>query len=100
LGRFGRLTLSRGAFFQRMTLKKCTLWATWCPPGGPELQVLESLHRELGVQHLAIVAVDASGSMPVVREYAGAQGLRSRSSLTRAATSSAHTVSWVCPPRS
>ena len=24
-----------------------TFWATWCPPCGPELKVLESLHREL-----------------------------------------------------
>ena len=52
-----------------------TFWATWCPPCGPELKVLESLHRELGVQHLAIVAVNASESMPVVREYARARGL-------------------------
>lgn len=52
-----------------------TFWATWCPPCGPELKVLESLHRELGVQHLAIVAVNASESMPVVREYTRARGL-------------------------
>ena len=37
--------------------------------------MLESLHRELGVQHLAIVAVNASESMPVVREYTRARGL-------------------------
>jgi peroxiredoxin len=52
-----------------------TFWATWCPPCGPELKGLESLHRELGVQHLAIVAVNASESMPVVREYSRALGL-------------------------
>jgi peroxiredoxin len=52
-----------------------TFWATWCPPCGPELEVLESLHRELGVQRLAIVAVNASESMPVVLEYARARGL-------------------------
>lgn len=52
-----------------------TFWATWCPPCGPELKVLESLHRELGAQDLAIVAVNASESMPVVREYSRAQGL-------------------------
>jgi peroxiredoxin len=52
-----------------------TFWATWCPPCGPELTVLESLHRELGVQRLAIVAVNAGESIPVVREYAKARGL-------------------------
>jgi peroxiredoxin len=52
-----------------------TFWATWCLPCGPELKVLESLHRELGVQHLAIVGVNASESMPEVREYSRARGL-------------------------
>jgi peroxiredoxin len=52
-----------------------TFWATWCPPCGPELEVLESFHRELGAQRLAIVAVNASESVPVVREYARARGL-------------------------
>jgi peroxiredoxin len=37
--------------------------------------VLESLHREFGAQRLAIVAVNASESVPVVREYARARGL-------------------------
>jgi peroxiredoxin len=52
-----------------------TFWASWCPPCGPELTVLESLQRELGVQQLAIVAVNAGESMPVVREYSRARGL-------------------------
>jgi peroxiredoxin len=52
-----------------------TFWATWCPPCGPELEALESLHRELGAQHIAIVAVNASESMPSVREYSRARGL-------------------------
>jgi peroxiredoxin len=52
-----------------------TFWATWCLPCGPELKVLESLHRELGAQRLAIVAVNAGESMPVVREYSRARGL-------------------------
>jgi peroxiredoxin len=49
-----------------------TFWATWCPPCGPELKVLESLHLELGAERLAIVAVNVSESMSVVREYARA----------------------------
>ncbi len=52
-----------------------TFWATWCPPCGPELEALESLHRELGAQRLAIVAVNASEPVSIVRDYASARGL-------------------------
>jgi thiol-disulfide isomerase/thioredoxin len=77
-----------------------TFWATWCPPCGPELEVLESLHRELGAERLAIVAVNAGESMPVIRESSRARGLTfavlvdSRGDIQRAY------VSWVCPARS
>jgi peroxiredoxin len=52
-----------------------TFWATWCPPCRGEMALLEDLHRNLGAQRLAVVAVNVLEPSPVVREYVEALGL-------------------------
>lgn len=50
-------------------------WATWCPPCGAEMALLEDLGRNFGVQHLAVVAVNVRESSPLVRGYVETLGL-------------------------
>jgi peroxiredoxin len=52
-----------------------TFWATWCLPCRTELALLEDLHRYLGAQHLAVIAVNAREPSPVIREYVEVLGL-------------------------
>jgi len=52
-----------------------TFWATWCPPCRTDLALLEDLHRHLGAQHLAVIAVNAGEPSPVVRQYVEALSL-------------------------
>ena len=60
---------------QRGKVVILTFWATWCPPCGPELTLFEDLHRKLGAEHLAVVAVNVREPSPLVREYVGTLGL-------------------------
>jgi peroxiredoxin len=46
-----------------------TFWATWCPPCRTDLTLLEDLHRRLGTQHLAVIAVNVQEPSAVVRQY-------------------------------
>jgi peroxiredoxin len=46
-----------------------TFWATWCPPCRTDLTSLEDLHRRLGSQHLAVIAVNVQEPSAVVRKY-------------------------------
>jgi thiol-disulfide isomerase/thioredoxin len=50
-------------------------WATWCPPCGAEMALLEDLHRTLGPQDVAVVAVNVREQLPLIREYVEARRL-------------------------
>jgi peroxiredoxin len=52
-----------------------TFWATWCPPCRADLVLLEDLYRRLGVEHLAVIAVNVQESSAVVQKYIDALGL-------------------------
>ena len=52
-----------------------TFWASWCEPCRTELPVIETLHREIGSEGLAVVAVNARERVPTVREYTRALDL-------------------------
>ena len=52
-----------------------TFWAMWCPPCRTELALLEDLHRHLGAQHLAVIAVNVREPSPAVREYVEGLGI-------------------------
>jgi cytochrome c biogenesis protein CcmG, thiol:disulfide interchange protein DsbE len=53
------------------------VWATWCEPCRVEMPSIEKLHRELGPQGLAVVAisVDDPGAEQRVRDYVKELGL-------------------------
>lgn len=52
------------------------VWATWCAPCIHELPQLEALHRELGPQGLAVVALSIDrGGPPKVRLFQQRTGL-------------------------
>jgi thiol-disulfide isomerase/thioredoxin len=44
-------------------------WATWCPPCGAEMALLEDLHRTFGPRDVAVVAVNVREQLPVIHEY-------------------------------
>lgn len=50
-------------------------WATWCPPCRVEMPQLESLQRRLGVEDLAVVAINVSEPAAPIRGYADGLGL-------------------------
>jgi peroxiredoxin len=52
-----------------------TFWATWCPPCRTDLTLLEDLHRRLGAQQLAVIAVNVQEPSAVVRKYIEALSL-------------------------
>jgi len=52
-----------------------TFWATWCPPCREEMSLLESLHRGLATEGLAVVGVNVREEGAAILEYAGALGL-------------------------
>lgn len=47
------------------------VWATWCYPCRREMPAIEALHRELGGDGLAVVAVsiDGAGAEPEIRAF-------------------------------
>ncbi|HKP14705.1 MAG TPA: TlpA disulfide reductase family protein [Gemmatimonadaceae bacterium] len=53
------------------------VWATWCEPCRVEMPSIEKLHRELGPQGLAVVAisVDDPGAEQRIRDYVKELGL-------------------------
>jgi len=53
------------------------VWATWCEPCRIEMPSIEKLHRELGPQGLAVVAisVDDPGAEQRIRDYVKDLGL-------------------------
>jgi len=53
------------------------VWATWCEPCRVEMPSIEKLHRELGPQGLAVVAisVDDPGAEQRIRDYVTKLGL-------------------------
>ena len=53
------------------------VWATWCEPCRVEMPSIEKLHRELGPEGLAVVAVsvDDPGTEDHIREFAKELGL-------------------------
>ena len=53
------------------------VWATWCEPCRVEMPSIEKLHRELGPQGLAVVAisVDDPGAEQRIRDYVKDLGL-------------------------
>ena len=77
-----------------------TFWATWCPPCRPELAMLEGLQRDLRARELAVVAVNTREARRWCASMSRRSGLRTPSSSIRAASSSTHTASWGCLPRS
>ncbi len=50
-------------------------WATWCLECRPEMPVIERLHRELGLQGLTVVGVNAREGTAAIRDYARELGL-------------------------
>ena len=50
-------------------------WASWCLECGPEMPVLERLHRRFGPRGLAVVGVNAREERETVRRYAAERGL-------------------------
>jgi peroxiredoxin len=50
-------------------------WATWCLECRPEMPTFERLHRELSVQGLAVVGINAREGTSTIREYAKELGL-------------------------
>jgi thiol-disulfide isomerase/thioredoxin len=46
-----------------------TFWASWCEPCRTELPVFETLHREIGAEGLAVVAINARERVPAIREF-------------------------------
>jgi len=50
-------------------------WATWCLECRSEMPAFERLHRELSVQGLAVVGVNAREEITTMREYAKELGL-------------------------
>jgi len=50
-------------------------WAAWCQECRPEMPGFERLHRELSVQGLAVVGINAREETTTIREYAKELGL-------------------------
>lgn len=50
-------------------------WATWCPPCVEELPSLEGLHRALGAEGLAVVAVSVDDEPQELRRFVARQRL-------------------------
>jgi cytochrome c biogenesis protein CcmG/thiol:disulfide interchange protein DsbE len=50
-------------------------WATWCAPCVSEMPSLERLHRRLGPEGLAVVAVATDDDDADVRQFVSARGL-------------------------
>ena len=50
-------------------------WAAWCLECRPEMTAFEQLHRELSVQGLAVVGINAREGTSTIREYAKELGL-------------------------
>jgi len=50
-------------------------WATWCLECRSEMPAFEQLHRELSVQGLAVMGINAREETSKIREYAGELGL-------------------------
>jgi thiol-disulfide isomerase/thioredoxin len=50
-------------------------WATWCLECRSEMPAFERLHRELSVQGLAVVGINAREETTTIREYAKELGL-------------------------
>jgi peroxiredoxin len=50
-------------------------WATWCLECRSEMPAFERLHRELSVQGLAVVGINAREGTTTIREYAKELGL-------------------------
>jgi peroxiredoxin len=50
-------------------------WAAWCQECRAEMPAFERLHRELSVQGLAIVGINAREGTTTIREYAKKLGL-------------------------
>jgi peroxiredoxin len=50
-------------------------WATWCQECRLEMAMFEQLHRELTVQGLAVVAINAREETSTIREYARELGI-------------------------
>jgi cytochrome c biogenesis protein CcmG, thiol:disulfide interchange protein DsbE len=50
-------------------------WAAWCLECRPEMTAFEQLHRELSVQGLAVVGINAREGTSTIREYAKEFGL-------------------------
>jgi peroxiredoxin len=47
-----------------------SFWATWCLECRPEMPAFDRLHRELSVQGLAVVGINAREGRTTIREYA------------------------------
>jgi cytochrome c biogenesis protein CcmG/thiol:disulfide interchange protein DsbE len=50
-------------------------WATWCPPCVSEMPSLERLHRTLGPEGLAVLAVSTDEDLADLRRFVGEQAL-------------------------
>ena len=50
-------------------------WAAWCLECRPEMTAFERLHRELSIQGLAVVGINAREGTTTIREYAKELGL-------------------------
>jgi len=50
-------------------------WATWCPPCVEEMPSLERLHRTLGPEGLAVVAVSTDEDEAELRRFVSSHGL-------------------------
>jgi cytochrome c biogenesis protein CcmG, thiol:disulfide interchange protein DsbE len=50
-------------------------WATWCPPCVDEMPSLERLHRALGPEGLAVLAVSTDEDLADLRRFVGEQAL-------------------------
>ena len=50
-------------------------WASWCLECRSEMAAFERLHRELSIQGLAVVGINAREETAIIREYAKELGL-------------------------
>jgi peroxiredoxin len=50
-------------------------WATWCRECGPEMPVLEQLHRDFAAEGLTVLGINVREGKPTIQRYAKSLGL-------------------------